>query len=126
MNDEKKWLGLLGPVPPKDGHCRRRVMHDPQHEDWVEVRLVLNGGGTGVRIVTAQFDADDRPGTVTDVLTIPGGQRQETISAQIVDGNRVQGTYRLIENDQNTPRPLTATEEQGLRELAAALRQRYP
>src|SRR5882672_11235852 len=79
MNDERKWLGLLGPVPAQDGECRRRVMHEPPYEDWVEVRLVLGGEETGLRIVTAVFDADDQPGSVCDVVTIPGGQRQETV-----------------------------------------------
>jgi hypothetical protein len=101
-------------------------MHEPPYEDWVEVRLVLGGDKTGVRIVTAVFDADDQPGSVSDVVTIPGGQRQETVSGRIEAGGRILGSYRKTDGDQNTPRPLTEREEQGLRALAAALRQRYP
>jgi hypothetical protein len=126
MSDNKQWLDLLGPVPAQDGECRRRVMHDPAHEDWVEVRVVLGGGQTGQRVVTAMFDADDQPGVVSDVVTIPGGRRQEAVSAQVVTGGRIQGTYLLSENDQKTPRPLTETEVQRLRTVFAALRKRYP
>jgi len=126
MSDDKKWLGLLGPVPATDGECRRRVMHKAPFEDWVEVRLVLGDGVTGVRIVTALFDADDQPGGVSDLVTLPGGRRREAVSGRIVGDGRIQGTYRLNENEENTPRPLTDTEQQGLRTVAAALRQRYP
>jgi hypothetical protein len=125
MSDDTKWLGLLGPVPAKDGECRRRVMREAPFEDWVEVRLMFGGGVTGQRIVTALFDADDQPGSVSDVVTIPG-QRQETVSGRIVNGGRIQGTYFGTESDRQTPRPLTDAEEQGLRAVAVALRKRYP
>lgn len=126
MSDKKQCLDLLGPVPVKDGECKRRVMHDPSHEDWVEVRVVLDGGEVGQRVVTARFDANDQPGSVSDVVTIPGGQRQETVLGQVVADGRIQGTYLLLENDQKIPRPLTETEEQRLRMVFASLRQRYP
>jgi hypothetical protein len=125
MSDEIHWLGLLGPVPPKDGECKRRVMHDAPFEDWVEVRLVLGGGVAGQRIVTAMFDADDQPGSVSDLVTTGGGKR-EAVSGRIGTGGRFQGTYRVSDNDQNIPRPLTDAEEQALRAIAVALRQRYP
>ena len=60
------------------------------------------------------------------MVTIPGGQRQEAVSGQVVNGGRFQGAYLLTENDQKAPRPLTDQEEQALRALAAGLRQRYP
>jgi hypothetical protein len=126
MSNDKQWIDLLGPVPAKDGECRRRVMHDPAHEDWVEVRVVLDGGQTGQRVVTALFDADDNPGTMSDVVTIPGGQRREMVAAQVVAGGKIQGVYQIYENDQKTPRPLTDAEVQRLRTVFAALRKRYP
>ena len=126
MSNHSQWLELMAPVPAEDGDCQRRVMHDPAHEDWVEVRVVLDGGRTGQRIVTARFDAEDQPGSVSDVVTIPGGRRQETVSGQVVDGGRIQGTYLLTENDRRTPRPLTEAEEQRLLMVFASLRQRYP
>jgi len=126
MINDTKWLGLLGPVPAKDGQCRRRVMHEAPFEDWVEVRLVLDGGATGMRVVTAMFDADDRPGSVSDLVATEAGKRQEAVSGKIVNGGRIQGTYRLMQGDKSAPRPINDTEEQGLRALAAALRQRYP
>ena len=126
MSYDEKWLGLLAPVPAREGECRRRVMHEPPYEDWVEVRLVLGGGAIGVRVVTAMFDADDQPGSVSDLVTTESGQRQETVSGRVEIGGRIQGTYRVTDNDQNTPRPLTEKEEQGLRAVAAALRRRYP
>lgn len=126
MSDNKQALDLLEPVPVDDGECKRRVMHDPAHEDWVEVRVVLGGGHASQRIVTARFDADDQPGTVTDVVTIPGGQRQETILGQVVGNGQIEGTYLLVENERKNPRPLTEAEVQRLRDVFASLRQRYP
>jgi len=124
MSDESHWLGLLGPVPPKDGECRRRVMHDAPFEDWVEVRLVLGGGAAGQRIVTAMFDADDQPGSVSDLVT--AGGKRETVAARVGTGGRLQGAYRVGDDDKNVPRPLTEPEEQALRAIAVSLRQRYP
>jgi hypothetical protein len=118
---DENTLDLLGPVPPKDGECRRRVLHDPEHEDWVEVRVTLGSGATGQRVVTALFDADDQPGTVSDVVTIPGGQRQMAVSGQVA-GGRIQGTYMGTDSS----RALTETEVQRLRAVFASLRQRYP
>ena len=125
MIDDQKWLNLLGPVPISHGDCKRRVMHDAPFEDWVEVKLLLDGGNTGMRIVTAMFDTEDQPGSVCDVVTIPGGQRQEAVTGRIESGS-VKGTYLLIENNQERPRPLTAAEERSLQAIAAALRLRYP
>jgi hypothetical protein len=115
-------LDLLGPVPPEDGECRRRVLHDPEHEDWVEVRVTLGSGSTGQRVVTALFDADDRPGRVSDVVTIPGGQRQLAVSGQVADGGLFQGTYMGTDSS----RALTEAEVLSLRAVFASLRQRYP
>lgn len=125
MSDESHWLGLLGPVPITDGECKRRVLHEAPFEDWVEVRLVLGDGAAGQRIVTAMFDADDQPGSVSDLVTNGGGKR-ETVAGRIVTGGRFQGTYRVSDSDQNIPRELTEMEERALRAIAAALRQRYP
>jgi hypothetical protein len=86
MSDKQDTLDLMTPVPVNDGECRRRVLHDRDHEDWVEVRVVLDGGTTGKRVVTALFDADDQPGTVSDVVTISGGQRQLAVSGQVAAG----------------------------------------
>ena len=126
MTENKQSLDLLGPVPTKDGECRRRVIHDAPYVDWVEVRVVLDGGATGQRVVTALFDADDQPGAVSDVVTIPGGQRQLAVSGQVATGGRIQGTYMATEKDQDSPRPLTEAEVQRLRAVFASLRQRYP
>jgi hypothetical protein len=94
--------------------------------DWVEVRVVLDGGMTGQRIVTALFDADDRPGAVSDVVTIPGGQRRQMVSGEVATGGLIHGTYSGLENDQQSSRPLTETEVQRVRGVFASLRQRYP
>ena len=122
MSEEKTPLDLLTPVPTEDGECRRRVLHDPEHEDWVEVRVTLGDGKTKQRVVTALFDADDQPGAVSDVVTLPGGPRQVTVSGKVAEGGLIQGTY--IGTDSS--RALTETEVQRLRLVFASLRQRYP
>ena len=125
MSSDDQWVSLLGRVPVSGGECKRRVMHDPAHEDWVEVRVVLDSHA-GQRVVTARFDENDLPGTVSDVVTIPGGQRQETVFGEVVDGGRIEGTYLLSEQDQRTPRELTDMEVQRLRDVFNDLRRRYP
>lgn len=122
MSERKSALELLAPVPTDDGECRRRVLHDPDHEDWVEVRVVLGNNATGQRIVTALFDADDRPGAVSDVVTIPGGPRQVTVSGQVAAGGLIQGTYMGTDSS----RALTEAEILRLRGVFASMRQRYP
>src|SRR5262249_31393992 len=122
MNGKKDALDLLAPVPTEDGVCRRRVLHDRDHEDWVEVRVVLGDNSTGQRIVTALFDADDKPGAVSDVVTIPGGPRQVTVSGQVADDGLIKGTYMGTDSS----RALTETEIQRLRDVFASMRQRYP
>lgn len=122
MSDKQDTLDLMTPVPTDDGECRRRVLHDRDHEDWVEVRVVLDGGTTGKRVVTALFDADDQPGTVSDVVTISGGQRQLAVSGQVAAGGQIQGTYMGTDSS----RALTETEGRRLRTVFASLRQRYP
>jgi len=122
MSENTQSLDLLGPVPTDDGECRRRVLHDPEHEDWVEVRVTLGNGASRQRIVTALFDADDQPGAVSDVVTIPGGPRQVTVSGQVAAGGLIQGSYMGTDSS----RPLTEAEVQRLRVVFASLRQRYP
>lgn len=122
---DRKWLHLLAPVPTNLGECTRRVMHDAPFEDWVEVRVVLGDGTSGMRIVTAMFDQDDLPGSVSDLVSTEVGKRQETVSGRVGSDGRIEGTYWLTEREQNTPRPLTEKEVQGLREVAASLRMRY-
>ena len=125
MDYDKKWLGLLAPLPANEGECTRRVLHDAPFEDWVEVRVVLGNGVTGLRIATAIFDADDRPGSVSDLVATEGGRHQETVGGRVAANGRIQGTYWLTENDQSLSWPLSETEEQGLHTVAAALRERY-
>ena len=126
MIEDKQCVNLLGPVPNEGGECMRRVLHDAPFEDWVEVRVMFDGGGTGLRIVTAMFDGDDQPGSVCDVVTIPGTRRQEAVSGRIESTGRIEGSYLLVEDEKGTPRPLTDMEERALRRLAQALRKRYP
>jgi hypothetical protein len=125
MSYDRKWLGLLAPLPADVGQCTRRVLHDAPFEDWVEVRVVLNDDTGGLRIVTAMFDQDDLPGSVSDLVSNDIGKRQETVSGRVESDGKIEGTYWLTERDRNTPRPLTEKERQGLREVAASLRLRY-
>jgi hypothetical protein len=91
---------------------------------WTQVRLVLGNGVTGLRILTAMFDPEGRPGSVSDLVAWDGGRHQETAGGRIEPDGRMHATYWLTEDDRHTPRALTAQEEEGLRRLAAALRER--
>jgi len=121
MSDKKDALDLLSPVPTDRGDCRRRVLHDTEHQDWVEVRVVLGDSATGQRIVTALFDADDKPGAVSDVVTIPDGPRQITVSGQVAAGG-LRGTYMGTDSS----RALTDSEIRRVGLVFASMRRRYP
>ena len=125
MGANEECVKLLAPIPRNGGECKRRVLHEAPFEDWVEVRVTLRDA-SGLRIITAMFDQDDAPGSVSDVITIDGGLRQEAVSARLEVDGRIQGTYSLLGRDKATPRPLTDKEAQALRNVATALRLRYP
>ena len=126
MSRDKQWLNLLAPIPLNGGECRRRVLHEAPFEDWVEVSVVLGDGASGVRVITAMFDQNDLPGSVSDVITIDGGLRQESVSGRVETDGRIEGTYNAVGHDKRQPRPLTEREVQALRTVATALRMRYP
>jgi hypothetical protein len=91
---------------------------------WTQVVLVLGNGVTGMRILTAMFDPEGRPGAVSDLVSWDGGRHQETAGGRIEPDGRIHATYWLTEGERHTPRALTSEEEEGLRRLAAALRER--
>jgi hypothetical protein len=64
------------------------------------------------------------PTSVRDLVSRDGGQHQETAGGRIEPDGRLTGTYWLTQGEQNTPRALTAEEEEGLRRLAVVLRGR--
>ena len=118
------WLALLAPLPAEGGEWQREARTDRALKGWTQVRLVLGNGVTGLRVLTAMFDPDGRPGSVSDLVSRDGGRHQETAGGRIEHDGRMQATYWLTEGDQHTPRALTADEEDGLRRLAVALRER--
>jgi hypothetical protein len=85
---------------------------------------VLGDGVTGLRVLTAMFDPEGRPGSVSDLISLDGGRHQETAGGRIEPDGRMHTTYWLTEGERHTPRVLTAQEEDGLRRLAAALREK--
>jgi hypothetical protein len=84
----------------------------------------LGNGVTGLRVLTAMFDPEGRPGSVSDVISLDGGRCQMTAGGRIEPDGRMLATYWLTEGDRHTPRALTAEEQDGLRRLAGALRER--
>ena len=124
MPDREPWLSLLAPIPMEGGDWHQEVRSDDALKGWTQVRLVLGNGVTGLRVLTAMFDAEGRPGSVSDLVSMDGGRHQETAGGRIEPDGRMRATYWLTEGEQHTPRALTAEEEEGLRRLAAALRAR--
>ena len=88
---------------------------------WRQIRLVYGDGVTGLRVIVALYDTDGRPGMVSDLVAVAGGQRQESVGARVEPDGRVRGTYWLVDGDRHTPRPLTEAEQHGLRTLAQAV-----
>jgi hypothetical protein len=62
--------------------------------------------------------------SVRALVSRDGGQHQETAGGRIEPDGRLTGTYWLTQGEQNTPRTLTAGEEEGLRQLAVGLKKR--
>ena len=124
MAHDAPWLSLLAPLPPEGGEWHQETRADPVLAGWTQVSLVLGDGPTGMRILTAMFDPAGRPGMVSDLVARDGGLRQETAGGRIEPDGRMRGTYWLTEGDRHTPRAVTAEEEEGLKRLAAALKER--
>jgi hypothetical protein len=124
MPEREPWLCLLAPLPPEGGEWTQETRTDPALAGWTQVVLVLGNGVTGMRVLTAMFDPEGRPGSVSDLVSWDSGRHQETAGGRIEPDGRMHATYWLTEGDQHTPRALTALEEEGLRQVAAALRQR--
>ena len=85
---------------------------------WRQVQLVFGDGVTGLRVIVALYDPAGRPGMVSDLVAVDGGQRQESVGARVEPDGHLQGTHWLVEGDHHTPRPLTEAEREGLRMLA--------
>ena len=124
MSADSSWLSLLAPLPPEGGEWSQETRTDSVLTGWTQVRLVLGSGDTGMRILLAMFDPEGRPGMVSDLVSRDGGLHQETAGGRIEPDGKLTGTYWLTLGEQNTPRALTAAEEEGLRRLAAALKNR--
>jgi hypothetical protein len=120
-----EWLELLAPLPGGEGECQGAPMPGPPLVGWHEVRLVLGNGVTGLRVVTAMYDPDGRPGMVNDLVATDGGARQESAGARIEPDGRLDGAHWLTTGDRHTPRPLSDAEREGLRRLADALWRRW-
>jgi hypothetical protein len=124
MSEREPWLYLLAPLPPEGGDWHQETRTDDALKGWTQVRLVLGNGVTGLRVLTAMFDPEGRPGSVSDLISLDSGCHQETAGGRIEPDGRMHATYWLTEGEQHTPRGLTAQEEEELRRLAAALRVR--
>ena len=119
------WFSLLAPLPTEGGEWTQETRTDPALKGWTQVRLVLGNGVTGLRVLTAMFDPEGRPGSVSDLVSREGGRHQETAGGRIEPDGRMHATYWLTEGERHTPRALTAQEEDALRRLAVALREKY-
>jgi hypothetical protein len=124
MSADPPWLSLLAPLPPEGGEWSQETRTDEALRGWTQVRLVLGDGVSGMRIALAMFDPEGRPGMVSDLVSRDGGRHQENAGGRIEPDGRLTGTYWLTLGEQNTPRALTAEEEQGLRRLVAKLKER--
>ncbi len=120
-----EWLRLLAPLPTGAGEFQGERMAGPPLAGWQQVRLVLGDGATGLRVVTAMYDPEGRPGMVSDLVATAGGVRQESVGARIEPDGRLEGTHWLTDGDQHTPRPLSDAERAGLRLMAEALWRRW-
>lgn len=63
------WLSLLAPFPAEGGEWHQETRSDPALKGWTQVRLVLGNGVTGLRVLTAMFDPEGRPGSVSDLVS---------------------------------------------------------
>jgi hypothetical protein len=118
-------LSLLGPLPPDGGECHSSVMTQEPLAGWRQIQLVFGDGVTGLRVIVALYDSAGRPGMVSDLVAVEGGQRQESVGARVDPDGPMQGTHWLVEGDRHTPGPLSPAEQDGLRALAQAVWDRW-
>jgi len=62
MSHKESWLALLAPLPAEGGEWKQETRADPALAGWTQVRLVLGDGVTGLRVLTAMFEPEGRPG----------------------------------------------------------------
>lgn len=114
-------LSLLGPLPPEAGECHSASLTQEPLAGWRQIQLVFGDGGARLRVVVALYDTAARPAMISDLVAVDGGQRQESLGARIDSAGLLHGTHWLADGDRHTPRPLTDSEQDGLRALAQAL-----
>jgi len=84
------WIALL---PAERVEWGQETRTDPALEGWTQVRLVLGDGVSGLQVLTAMFDPEGRPGSVSDLVSRDGGRRQETAGGRIEPDGRIGATY---------------------------------
>ena len=115
---------LLDEIPATGGEWHSGSASDEALPGWIECRLVLYGSDGTMRVVIALFDAEGRPGGLSDMVAREGGRLQESVMARIESDGRVSGTHWDTEGEKNTPRPLTEAEVAGLKQVAGGMWQR--
>lgn len=117
-------LSLLGPLPEGGEYHSTTITQEPI-AGWRQIQLVFGDGVTGLRVIVALYDATGRPTMVSDLVAVRGGLRQESVGARVEPDGQVHGSYWLVDGDRHTPRPLTESEQDGIRALARAVWERY-
>jgi hypothetical protein len=69
MSHRESWLALLAPLPAEGGEWKQETRTDSALAGWTQVRLVLGDGVTGLRVLTAMFDPEGHPGSVSDLVS---------------------------------------------------------
>jgi hypothetical protein len=115
------WLALLAELPTGEGEFHSAPMSGEPFAGWEQMRIFLGDGDNDMRVVTAIFDADGKPGMVSDLIATARGLRQESMGARFDSAGSIEGTYWMTQGDRMTPRPLTDGEKLSLRDLAETL-----
>ena len=88
------------------------------------MRLLFGSGNTALRVITALFDAEGHPQTISDLIASDQGQQQETLGGRFDTHDELHGTYWLTISGEHMPRAITAAEKGGLRAFAVLIRER--
>ena len=111
-------IHLLAELPMEGGEWATGPVPGDALPGWTEARLLLSDGHGNMRIVLALFDAEGRPGAVSDMVSREQGRLQESVQARVEPDGVMRGTHWDTEGDRNTPRDLTQAEVDGLRRVA--------
>ena len=72
------WL----PIPTEQGEFECTPMVQPPFQDWTQVRLFFGNGNLALRVITALFNVEGCPQTISDLIASEERAAAETLGGR--------------------------------------------